>query len=258
MRTSLSLLKIGRLGILGAMLALFTASGCNLWGGIDSTSSREETHAEALVKMDDNKCSEASKDLDAISNPDNTTYRLRGWAKLCSAGAGVKKVLANLLTFNTSTNNVDIIVTLAKSLVPQTADNITTINSAIASFSSQDTGNDRTVNLILAYMVKAAALIAKQAGDDGTISRSDFSVTGCTTDSSSCVTSANCTVNTSGTMSDADSTDFATTLIQAGVSTNISGGLGSLSDLAKRFSANVSTTVANANRCYIYNTLLTQ
>ncbi|MGE4234002.1 MAG: hypothetical protein AB7F43_11800 [Bacteriovoracia bacterium] len=245
---------------------LISTTGCNIWSSLDKVSGRDEVLIEARILMDNGKCSSAITEIGNLSTSEytNDVYRTKGWAQMCAGGAALTKIASSLLSFTSgSTNSLSVIGTLANGLIQQTSDSLGLIDGAATSFGQLSPSNDKYVNLTIAYLVKAAALMARAAtlGGATSVVRADIASSGCW-GLSDCTT-APVTAACDGTnMSDADAYAFGVALNNASDAINHSTGLGNLGQLASQMAAlgaaDDSTTGYRLNRCIIVKEILTE
>lgn len=238
--------------IVGAIFSTsFIVHGCNFFSFMDKPKSQEELHIDALAKIDQDKCSDAIESLKKIGETANDqTYRLRGWANLCTAGIKLKNVLKTLMTYSSSSENLDVVGKLAASIIPQTSGSVTTIQTAIDDFGKQTASGDRTLNITLGYVLKAAAYVAKASSDGTTVKKADVAPGGC---QASCTDGTGCT---EVKMDNTDANGFGDALIKAGNTVAGDSTFGAVKDLVGKLKEQASATVANLNRCVVYNKIL--
>lgn len=247
--------------IAAALVAALTGVvvGCNLTGGIDNPDSIEEILNRAQAMMDRGDCGEAVSELRNVTADDDRRHRLLGWAQLCVAGAPFSKVANTLLTYSSNANNLRVVGNLADRMIPTTDLQITTINDAINSFQRmRDASNarDRSVNIALGYVIKSAALLATTTGNATRVLRADISGTTCL--NTACTAgNATCTA-ASSRIGDSVANQIGSALVDAATAVGSDSSLGAARDLAQRLGAAASATVANMNRCNIYNQMLAE
>ncbi len=232
--------------------------------GVDKAKTREEFFSEALAKMDSKDCKGAIESFKSISEGEmNDDIRnAHGWAYLCIAGASLNKVIGNLLGYDKSKGDLSIFGTLANGLIPMDGDKIGEINNSINTFGKISNADVRRVNVAFAYILKAAALIAKQSVNNAPVKRTHISGTGCAADKDICATSTNCDAGGNGNMTSADANSFGDTVLDGQASVGGIAKGGKLKDLADKLgetlSADVTDAAAEINRCVIYNKVLTE
>lgn len=243
---------IPALAIPALFLAGLALPGCNTFSSFDEPSSDEEIVEQALTDMDNGKCDHAIKRFQgraANTLSDNAAHTL-GWAQLCAGGATLTSVAKSLFSYSTTTNNTAIVGTLANALIPQNTQKVQSFDDAIATFGNIKDTNIRSVNIVMARLVKIAAVLAKSAinaGDTSTVTRADVGpcAAGCTT----------CGSGAAGEMSDADATLVGSTIVTA-VSAQVPG-MGSVGDLTGKLGTTFpSGSTAAAYRCQVYLNLL--
>ncbi|MBI3543196.1 MAG: hypothetical protein HY075_07980 [Deltaproteobacteria bacterium] len=246
-------MKLNRL-FLGAALAAIgvLGAGCNLTGGIDSSKSRDERILDAQAKMDTGDCGGAISILNSLGDQDDRSLQMLGTAYLCNAGATVKKVDAALGSYDSSSNNLTVIGTLANRLVPTTNDADSGIVSAINAFNRMSASNNKSVWQIYGNIVRIANLMAKASADSATVHRSDIGLTACL--AASCGTApAACS---GARMGDGDATN-ALTALQAAAAAAGNTSLGSIATLANNLNTLLGGSASqNATRCVLFNNAL--
>lgn len=245
MMTRLSLAMIPAL----ALSAVF--SSCNMFGGVDHATSRQELIEEAKAALDNGECDRVLAAVGAIGGYDDEIFKLQGWGELCAAGVTVNKVGKTLFNYSASdSTNYTVIGKLANSLVPADASHPQRIERAIQAFSAIGDRNARSANLILAQISKAAILIARRSSDNVKARRADiYSAAGCV--------GATCTGNpgTCGAgMSNDDANSVADAFDAAATEANQLTELGAVRDLARSLGDN--TGLPNVTRCIIVNNML--
>lgn len=252
-----------RMVLPATLLAAVFGSGCNLTGGLDGPKGNDEIYADAQSKMDAGDCGGAIQKLNSAGTMDDKMYRLRGWALLCQAGVPFSKIASSVLQYGSSTTDFTVIGTLANSMVPMTLANIDTITSAIASFgqmTSLANADDKAANLVLANVVKAAAIIATASSDGVSVKKADVSVSGCNgIPITGCSTGgAACTVTGTGRLGDGDALLVATTIQAAQTAASGSASLGSAGTLAGNLNGYLVGAAAATSRCTIVNGMLSR
>lgn len=243
---------IPALAVPALLFAGLALPGCNMFSSFDEPSSDEEIVEQALTDMDNGKCDDAIKLFQGRATntlSDNAAHTL-GWAQLCAGGATLTSVAKSLFSYSTTSNNTAILGTLANALIPQSDLKIQSFDNAIATFGNIKDGNIRSVNTVMARLVKIAAVLAKSAGNSGdssTLTRADIGpcTAGCAT----------CAEGASAAMSDTDAALVGTTITNA-VSAQVPG-MGSVGDLTGKLGTTFPTGSADdAYRCQIYLNLL--
>jgi hypothetical protein len=252
--------------ILAALAVAAALGGCNLFGKIDSPKSNAEILVDAQAKMDNGNCADAVTALNAISEKDDSVYHKLGWAQLCVGGATVERVAGTLLTYSSSSGDFTVVGKLANNLIGTTGAQISSISDAIGSFGSISNANlnDRSVNVALANIVKAAALLSTASGDKVKVRAGDVALAACA--SATCSgggPGASCDASSAGTLSQSDANSIGTLLIAAQTAMGqASGDLGSAQNLAQQLggfaNSGVNAAAAQINRCYIVQKMISQ
>lgn len=233
--------------------------GCNAFESFDEPETEEETLIGAQALMDAGDCAGASTLMKSKAYTSDIYYRTLGWALLCEGGASLSKVLATLLSFSSSSNNLNIVGALANKLIPQTDTKIAKFDEALDFFGRQSASNDKYVNVALASISKAAAIVSLSSSNLSTVSKADISVGACTTavcgtDPSPCVAAGSGNMSTNDTVRLREAiTGAQTALSSAGSS------LGSLTDLSSSLTTLIGpAAAATLIRCVVVNNMLSQ
>ena len=229
----------------GIMLLLSTFNmGCNLFGALDTPEDDTELREKALVLMDENKCMDAAKLFQGKTTLTDEGYHILGWAQMCAGGASITQVATYLYSYSTSTQDLKIIGSLANKLIPSADSKVTSFSNAVTTFNQIQDSKTRGLDVTLANLVKAAAVVAKystSSGDTNLVTRADIS-SSCTSD---------CTTCTAG-LSNTDATTIRSSITSAtSAVASVGGSLGSVSDLIARLNSQAGAA-DQATRCMVY------
>ena len=236
------------------LTTLLAFPACNMFSAVDKPSTDTERLQSALALMDEGKCSEAAKLYDGKSGLTDDELHTLGWAQMCGSGAKLANIAKSLFTYTSASNNTSLIGTVANSLIPQNDNRIIGLSNAVGSFGQIRNDSLRNVDLIMADIVKAAAVVAKYSASNAPVVRSNISTSTCPTDCTT-ATGGNC-ASASG-MSDADANTVGTLMIAASGSVNYLGpSAGSLGDLTSAIASGASASTGAINRCIVQTKFL--
>lgn len=233
-----------------AFLSIATVS-CNVTGGIDKPQSTEDKLSEAKALLDNGKCDEAVSKLDSIQANDPAVARLRGWASMCRGGATIATIGRTILSYSTTMTNLNVVGQLANALVQENDTKVNFIREAVNSFKSMPSSADADLNIAIADIALAAAIMAKYSSDGVRVIKTDIT-------SASCQSVSPCTGATvvncpASPMSNQDSSDISTALTEANTKIGSNAALGTLQTLVSLFGTNAA---APAERCYIVTQMI--
>ncbi|MEW6056937.1 MAG: hypothetical protein AB1540_10015, partial [Bdellovibrionota bacterium] len=241
--------------IVGAILAVgATMQACNLFGGIDEASSREEKITKAQAQMDQDKCADAVKELESITDKNDDVYQMLGWAQLCTAGATIERVGKSLFSYSSDANNLSVVGRLANQMVPTDNAKVATIDAALSAFNNQTAGKDKSFNQAFGNIIKAAAVIAQSSTDNVKVVRADIAIGGCAGSTCDAV-SASCDQRQ---MTDAQADSVFNAIADAeGAASRADIGVGNrlATNLRNLFPTGAGS---NAKRCVVVNNLLSE
>lgn len=243
--------------ITASAVVMFALQGCNMFGAMENPSNEKDTVAEALVAMDEGRCSDAVKMFDGMTSMSDDGWHTLGWARLCAAGAPLSKIAKSAFSYSSSSSNsLTLIGTMANSLIPQDSSSTTGYATAISAFNNIKDVTTKNPDLILANLVKIASIIAKQApndGSSGTVVRLDISPAACNALADCNGAVAAC----SATMSDADANALSASITAAASLLSNVGNLGSLGSLIGTLNS-LGLSSTDLIRCNVVKNFLSQ
>lgn len=229
-----------------AVLLAISVGGCNLFGGIDEPREVADKYAAAIAAANGGDCIGAKKLLLGIPNPDDDVLVALGWAYLCIAGATAGNVASSLYKYTNGSSDLTIIGTLARTMLPMDGDKLGAAGEAINVFAQVQNGRRAYLNVALARFVRASAILAMQANNNGsgTLDQTDVSAASCS------ASAANCAAGCAAGMTDGDVTSFTSEITAASTALG-NAAAGDLKALADAIAAGFGG--AAQSRCFIFN-----
>lgn len=229
---------------------------CNITSPLDKPSTIEEKNLDAQAKIEQGECDEAIATLEGASpsSRNDDSHAILGWAYLCKSNIFITNVGGSLFSYSSTSSDPTIAGALANELIPKTESDLNVIDQAIASFGNILSVETRAVYKSFAYIIKAAAIIAKASGDGVSVQKLDIAPSGCEAIDCLTVAVAACTeVN----MSDDDANAVVAALANAANTVAAVEGIGTAKELSTDLNPSGIAT-ALASRCYIFNNLLAE
>lgn len=176
-----------------------------------------------------------------------------GWAYLCVANAKVSDVGRTLFSYTESQKNYDVLGRLASLLGNVTEEKLRDIDHAIDSFAQVQDDSHRDTEVIIAKLVKMAALLARQAtlNHEKAISKHHISDSSC--EAQSACWSIGCDASPTGTMSDDDISRFTDVVDSA--YTHVGYGSQNLAGLVQNL-REMTLYSKKSTRCFIYKEMI--